>query len=504
MSRRRVIMVTVGVMLSLFVAAVESTVVATAMPTIVSELGGLAFYSWVFTAYMLTSTTTVPIYGKLSDILGRKPVFMVAMALFLTGSVLCAQSQTMGQLIAFRALQGLGAGGLMPLAFIIIGDMFSFEQRARMQGLFSGVWGVASVIGPLLGGFLVDNVSWHWVFYVNILPGVLATLLLWFGWRDPVREPGTARLPIDYAGTVVLSASVIALLIGLTDLQSPVGIGLLALAAVLLVLLLWIERRAADPILPLPLFKDRLFAVTAAQGVLAGWAMFGSTSFVPLFVQAVLGTSATVAGSALTPQMLGWVGASIIGSRLLLRFGYRTIGLVGMSTLVVGMFLMTRVSPDTTLLGVMFNLALMGIGMGLAMPAFLIAVQSSVQRKAMGTATATVQFSRNIGGTLGVSVMGVILSVQLAANLRAAGVVGAAATGLSIDTLLGPAGHATASPAIDNILRIALTGALQSVFLAALIAAVAGLAVTMLAPRGEVMRTRPASEAAEAELPAVQ
>ena len=223
MSRKRVIVVTVGIMLSLFMAAVESTVVATAMPTIVSELGGLAFYSWVFTAYMLTSTTTVPIYGKLSDILGRKPVFMVAMALFLVGSVLCGQAQNMGQLIAFRALQGLGAGGLMPLAFIMIGDIFSFEQRARMQGLFSGVWGVAAIIGPLLGGFLVDNVSWQWVFYVNLVPGVLATALLWFGWRDPARAPRAARLPIDFAGTVLLSAGVVALLLGLTDLAETAG-----------------------------------------------------------------------------------------------------------------------------------------------------------------------------------------------------------------------------------------------------------------------------------------
>ena len=330
MSRKRVIVVTVGIMLSLFMAAVESTVVATAMPTIVSELGGLAFYSWVFTAYMLTSTTTVPIYGKLSDILGRKPVFMVAMALFLVGSVLCGQSQSMGQLIAFRALQGLGAGGLMPLAFIMIGDIFSFEQRARMQGLFSGVWGVAAIIGPLLGGFLVDNVSWQWVFYVNLVPGVLATALLWFGWRDPAREARATRLPIDFAGTVLLSAGVVALLLGLTDLQKPLGVGLIGLAAVLFIVLLWVERRAADPILPLPLFKDRLFAVAVSQGLLAGWAMFGSTSFIPLFAQAVLGTSATAAGSVLTPMMLGWVGASIIGSRLLLRFGYRTIALAGM------------------------------------------------------------------------------------------------------------------------------------------------------------------------------
>ena len=499
MSKRRVTLVTVGIMLSLFMAAVESTVVATAMPTIVSELGGLAFYSWVFTAYMLTSTTTVPIYGKLSDIYGRRPVFMVAMALFLAGSVLCGQSQNMGQLIAFRAVQGLGAGGLMPLAFIMIGDLFSFEQRARMQGLFSGVWGVAAIIGPLLGGFLVDNVSWHWVFYVNLLPGLLATLLLWYGWRDPARATGATRPPIDYGGTVLLSASVVALLLGLTDLRNVVGWVLVTLAAVLFLALLWVERRAADPILPLPLFKDRLFAVAVSQGLLAGWAMFGSTSFIPLFAQAVLGTSATAAGSVLTPMMLGWVGASIIGSRLLLRFGYRTIALVGMGTLVVGTFLMTRISPHTTLPVLMVNVALMGIGMGLAVPAFMIAVQSSVQRKVLGTATATLQFSRSIGGTLGVSVMGVILATSLAANLRAAG---AETAGFSLDTLLRPVGDA--APAVNAVLRGALTGALQSVFVAALIAAVAGLFATMLAPRGNVLRAAPATEAAEAELPAAQ
>jgi EmrB/QacA subfamily drug resistance transporter len=495
MSKNRTIVITVGVMLSLFMAAVESTVVATAMPTIVSELGGLAFYSWVFTAYMLTSTTTVPIYGKLSDILGRKPVFMVAMTLFLIGSALCGQAQNMGELIAFRALQGLGAGGLMPLAFIMIGDMFSFEQRARMQGLFSGVWGVASIIGPLLGGFLVDNVSWRWVFYVNLVPGVVATALIWFGWRDPERATRGARLPIDYSGTIVLSAAVVALLLGLNDLQSPVGIGLLGAAAVLFVALLWIERRAADPVLPLPLFKDRLFAVATTQGLLAGWALFGSTSFVPLFVQAVLGTSATVAGSALTPQMLGWVGASIIGSRLLLRYGYRTIAVIGMGVLVVGVFLMTRVSPNATLPSVMFNLALMGIGMGLSIPAFMIAVQSSVERKMMGTATATLQFSRSIGGTLGVSVMGVILSMQLARNLR---LVGVDSAGIDLNALLSPVTQAGAS-AVNAVLRVALTGALQSVFVAALIAAVAGLAVTSLAPRGNVFRATPAPEAIEAD-----
>ncbi|MBP1739648.1 MAG: drug resistance transporter, EmrB/QacA subfamily [Deltaproteobacteria bacterium] len=338
MERKYTAGITIGVMFALFMAAVETTVVATAMPTIISELGGVETYSWVFSVYMLASTTTIPLYGKLSDVYGRRTIFMVAMGLFLAGSVLSGQSQTIGQLIGFRALQGLGAGGLLPLSFIIIGDMFSFEQRARMQGLFSGVWGVASIIGPLLGGFLVDQVSWRWVFYVNLAPGFLAAALVWTLWRDMDRSGEKVCLPIDYAGAGLMTAGVVALLLGLFHIGTWTSWALLVSAVALFVILIPVERRAADPVLPLALFRKRLFAVGTAHGVLVGWAMFGSTSFVPLFIQSVLGTSATVAGSALTPQMLGWVFASIIGSRLLLRFSYRTVALAGMTSLTIGAF----------------------------------------------------------------------------------------------------------------------------------------------------------------------
>ncbi|MEP7189337.1 MAG: MFS transporter, partial [Roseiflexaceae bacterium] len=230
---RRTLVITVGVMLSLFMASMESTVVATAMPTIVSQLGGLSSYSWVFSVYMLASTTTVPVYGKLSDVYGRKPVYAIAMLLFLTGSLLCGFSQSMGQLIAARAVQGLGAGGLLPLAFIIIGDLFTFEQRARMQGVFSGVWGISSVVGPLLGGFLVDRVSWHWVFFINVLPGLLALALVWRAWVDRPRAVGAQRLAVDYAGSVLLTVSVVVLLLGLFEFGTSIGWALL-LAALLL------------------------------------------------------------------------------------------------------------------------------------------------------------------------------------------------------------------------------------------------------------------------------
>ncbi len=503
MSSKRTKVVTLGVMLSLFMAAIEGTVVATAMPTIVAELGGLANYSWVFSAYMLTSTTTVPLYGKLSDLYGRRPIFFIAMTLFLIGSMLSGLSANMGQLIAFRVLQGLGAGGLMPLAFIMIGDMFSFEQRARMQGFFSGVWGVASIIGPLLGGFLVDNLSWHWVFYVNVLPGILAALLVGVAWREGVHgHEGVARPSVDYAGAVLLTAAVVALLLGLFQLGTPAGPLLLVAAAVLFAVLMVVERRAADPVLPLPLFRERLFAVATAQGLLAGWAMFGSTNYVPLFGQAVLGVSATAAGATLTPMTLSWVAASIVGSRLLLHFGYRVIALAGMVSLTAGsllMVLLTATAHSATVLPlIMFSLGLMGVGMGLSVPAFLIAVQSSVPRRVLGTATAGVQFSRSIGGTLGVSIMGVILTAGLAANLAAAGVD---ANSIALGELINPDAFSASAGALDASVRDALAGAISSVFIAALVAAVLALGVTALAPRERLARRRPDTPQAAPETP---
>lgn len=497
MTPRRVAVVTGAIMLSLFLASMESTVVATGMPTIVSQLGGLEYYSWVFSAYMLTSTTTVPLYGKLSDLYGRRPIYAAAMALFLLGSLLCGLAQTMVQLIAARAVQGIGAGGLLPLAFIIIADMFSLEQRARMQGLFSGVWGISSVVGPLLGGVLVERVSWHWIFFINIVPGLIAGALVWYAWVDQPRGPA-ARLPVDYAGALLLTSGVVLLLLGLFELGTPLGWALLAAAALAFGLLAWAERRAPDPVLPLALFRDRLFLIACAHGLFAGWAMFGSTAYIPLFVQAVLGTSATAAGATLTPLLIAWVVASIVGSRLLLKVGYRTLALAGMVLLTIGALLMSRIGTGSSQLGLVIGLAMMGTGMGLSIPAFLIAVQSTAERRMLGTATSTLQFSRSIGGVLGVSIMGIALSSGLAANLRAAGLDPAA---VSIDTLLDPLAQSAASAALDASLRNALASAIQGIFLLALIAAVLGLIATALAPAGRIaqlaaQRTQAAEESA--------
>lgn len=476
MSRNRIILVTIGIMLSLFLASMESTVVATAMPTIVGQLGGLEHYSWVFSAYMLASTTTVPLYGKLSDLYGRRRLYVIAMVLFLSGSILCGQAGNMTQLIFARALQGLGAGGIMPLAFILIGEMFSLEQRAKMQGFFSGVWGVSSIAGPLLGGFIVDKLSWHWVFYVNLPPGLLAAALVALAWRDQAQ--GHARPAVDYAGAALLTASVIALLLGLT-FGSSVSWMLITASVVLFILLLWVESRAADPILPMPLFRERLFATATSHGVLSGWAMFGSVSFIPLFVQSALGTTATQAGITITPMLLGWVTASIIGTRLLLRVGYRRLAITGTALLTLGAFLMSRVDAGTSRALVMTFVALMGIGMGFSIPPFLIAVQTTVQRRQLGIATSTIQFSRSIGGTLGVSVMGAALSARLASNLSASGLDPDLVSQL-LDPLPG------AEAVVNQSARIAIADAISLVFLIAFAAAALALTATLFTPRREL------------------
>lgn len=483
--RRRVAFITVGVMLSLLMSSVEATVVSTAMPTIVAQLGDLASYSWVFSAYMLASTTTVPLYGKLADLFGRRKLYIVAMTLFLVGSLLCGLARSMNQLVLFRAIQGLGAGGLLPLAFIIIGDIYTLEQRARIQGLFSGVWGLSSVLGPLVGGILVDRVGWQWIFLMNIGPGLLALAVVASVMPDRTRAPDAPRVPVDFAGAATLTTGLLLLLLGLFELGdrglTPQVALLLGGALGLLALLLWIESRAREPIVPLGLFRDRLFAIACLHGLMAGWAVFGTASYVPLYARALLGASATEAGTTLTPQLLAWVSASIIGSRILLRVGFRSMVITGMVLLVIGSVQLAMLSADSSRVSAMVALAFTGVGMGLSIPAFLIAVQNSVPREQLGTATATVQFSRSIGGTLGVSVMGAVMSARLASALRGAG---REPGSIDVAQLLDPA--AGASAALDTVAQGALEGALQWVFGIALVVAVLGLLATLFTPRVEL------------------
>jgi len=409
-----------GVMLSTFLAAMESTVVATAMPTVVASLGGLEIYSWVFSGFLLTSTVTMPLWGRLSDLFGRRRTYLTGLAIFLAGSALSGAARDMPALIAFRMLQGLGAGSLMTVGMTVVGELFGLERRARMQGYISGVWGVASLLGPLLGGLLADHVSWRWVFYVNLPFGALGMVLIATALTD--EGPSRRRPIIDYAGLALFAVGVTALLLGAvaagrggawtgSDVAGPVALGAVALGGFVAV-----ERRAPQPIVPLPLFGNRVVLAAVVTGFLAGMAMFGAISFVPLFMQQVAGTSATRAGFVLTPFVLGWVALSVGSARLVLRVGYRPLVLAGMLCLTIGFLLLARWTAALTLAEAMRDLLVAGIGMGLNMVPMLIAVQSAVPRDALGIATSMTQFFRAVGGALGLSLMGAVMARRLAAG----------------------------------------------------------------------------------------
>lgn len=481
MSRNRTIVVTFGIMMGLFLASIEGTVVGTAMPTIIGQLQGIELYSWVFSMYMLTSTSTMPVFGKLSDMYGRRPIYMIAVTMFLAGSILSGTAQSMTQLIVFRALQGLGAGGLLPLAFTIIGDIFTLEQRAKMQGLFSGVWGISSLLGPLAGGWLVDNVSWRAVFYVNLPFGLLAAAIIWFGLRE-AQIQSVQKRSIDYVGVILLVSGIVAFLLALLEgpdqgWTAPLVLALALASLALLVAFVWHEMRDPEPIISPALFQQRLFSIASLHGFLTGMAMFGSISFIPLFGQGVLGLDATAAGAMLIPTNIGWVTSSTLGGRLLLRAGYRRIVIVSMFIMVVGTFLMSRITGATTEWQVWLYGILMGMGMGGGVTAFLISVQSAVTRQQLGAATSTLQFMRNVGGTVGVSIFGTVMVTNLIDGLARQG------STFSVDPriLLDPTN--SVPPAVLASMRDALGDAIGAVFTLAFVAVAAALAIVFFSPR---------------------
>ena len=411
----------VGIMLSIFLAAIESTVVATAMPTVVKSLGGIKIYSWVFSGFLLTQTVTMPLWGRFSDLYGRRSIYLTGLATFLVGSALSGAAQNMVQLILFRMVQGLGAGALMTLGYTIIGELFGLERRARMQGYISSVWGVASLMGPWAGGLLTDHVSWRWVFYINLPFGAVAMALIAGALTSasrPLRRP-----VVDATGVVLFAAGVSALLLGIVE-AGRVGswsrievVALLVLGAAVLVAFVAVELHAAEPIVPLRLFKNRMVLASVVTRFLAGMAMFGALSFVPLFLQSVTGASATRAGVVLTPFVLGWVVMSVVSARLVLRIGYRTVVLIGMASLMVAFVLFQRWSVTLSSGSAMVDVLLAGIGMGMVVVPMLIAVQSVVARSDLGAATSLTQFFMSIGGALGLSLMGAVMSQRLHVGL---------------------------------------------------------------------------------------
>lgn len=495
MSVRRRWAVTIGVMTGMFLAALEATVVSTAMPTVIASLGGLSHYSWVFSAYLITSTVTVPVWGKLSDLYGRRLFYQLGIAVFLLGSILSGMSTTMTQLIAFRAIQGLGAGALIPLGMTIIGDIYTLHERARMQALFSGVWGFSSVIGPVAGGFITDQLSWRWVFYINIPVGLAAALIMGLALKEPRRHE---RPAIDYAGAAVLMIAITLLMLALVEggasvatLTSPRNLLLFAGASLLTALFVWIELRARDPIVPFKLFRNRVVLVSIIAGFMAGVAMFGAITFVPLFAQGALGSTATEAGSLLTPLMLSWVGLSVIGGRLLLRVGYKPTSIVGFILLTAGLALLANFNRDTRRIWLYLDLVMVGAGLGLTMLTLLIAVQQAVPRAQLGIATSLNQFSRSIGGAVGVAVMGTVLSAGLTSylsefagrNPAALSPQRASELAANPNALIEPAARATLPPTALNALQSALTYAIHNVFWVATIVAALALLTSFALPR---------------------
>ena len=411
--------------MAMFLGSLDQTVVSTAMPRIMADLGGFDRYTWVTTAYLVTSTIMMPIIGRLTDMYGRKWFYIAGIAIFLAGSVLSGLSQTLTQLIIFRALQGIGGGIMMANAFIVIGDLFPPAERGKYQGMTTAVFGLSSVIGPTLGGFLTDNLSWHWIFYVNIPIGI-PVIVLFIRYFPHIR-PVTRKHQIDTLGLVTLTLSVVSLMLGLTwagveyDWISPQIIITLTTAVVMAVLFVIVESRAPEPIMPLALFRNRIFSLTMVTIFIAGFGMFGAIVFVPLFFQGVLGRSATSSGSFLVPMMLSMTVASILSGQALSRLGghYRIQGLIGMAIMATGIFLLSRMTVETTYAQAIFNIVLVGLGIGTALPLFTIAVQNAVPYRVMGIATSSVQFFRSIGAAVGLAVFGSVMASRFASELPA-------------------------------------------------------------------------------------
>jgi len=468
-----------ALLLVLLLASLDQTIVSTALPTIVGDLGGLSHLSWVVTAYLLASTVVGPIYGKLGDLYGRKIVLQVAIVLFLIGSALCGLSQSMTELIAFRALQGLGGGGLIVTTMAAVGDIIAPRDRGKYQGFFGGVFGISTVIGPLLGGFFVDNLSWRWIFYVNLPLGLIALAVISAVFRSTTEQ---VHRQIDYLGAAVLTAGLSSIVLftslGGTSYSwgSPLILALIAASIVLLTLFPLVEAHAAEPILPLALFRNRTFVVTSAVGFIVGLALFGSVTFLPLYLQVVKGHNPTVSGLLLTPLMGGLLITSIISGNLISRFGhYRPFPIAGTAIMAVGLYLLSTIGVSTSTGTTAIYMAILGLGLGMVMQVLVLAVQNSVDYKYLGVATSGSTLFRQIGGSIGVSAFGAIFSSNLARELASR-----VPPSAHIPTAANPAVVRHLPPTVRAPYIAAFAAALHPVFLAAAGVSAAGFLIAWL------------------------
>jgi EmrB/QacA subfamily drug resistance transporter len=468
-----------ALILVVLLASLDQTIVATALPTIVGDLGGLTHLSWVVTAYLLASTITGPLYGKFGDLYGRKSTLQVAIVIFLIGSALCGIAQNMPELIAFRALQGLGAGGLLTTTIAVVGDIIPPRDRGKYQGLFGAVFGVSTIVGPLLGGFFVDNLSWRWIFYVNLPIGAVALFVI-----AAVFHTRTERVEhaVDYLGAGLLAGSLTCIVL-FTSLggttfkwRSPEIAVLIALGAIQLVLFVFAEKRAAEPILPLELFRNRIFTVCAGIGFIIGLALFGSVTYLPLFLQIVKERSPTSSGLQLTPMMAGLLVTSIVSGRLISKFGrYKPFPVAGTAVATIGMVLLSRLDLHSTTAYTSLAMVVLGLGLGAVMQVLVLAVQNAVDYRNMGVATAGSLLFRQIGGSIGIAVFGAIFSNRLHGELASR-----LPPGTHVPKTVSPALIRTLPPAAHDAYVHAVAAALHPVFVVASVIAGVSFLLTWL------------------------
>jgi EmrB/QacA subfamily drug resistance transporter len=465
-------LIVAALLLAIFMAAMEATVVATAMPTVISELGGIALYGWVGASYLLASTVTVPLYGKLADRRGRKPVLLLGIALFLVGSLASGLATSIEQLIAYRAIQGLGAGAVQPIVLTIIGDLYTPAERGKVQGFFGAVWGIAGVSGPLLGGAIVHAFSWRWIFLINIPFGLASAATLTMVFREEARARATK--PLDLAGSLAILVASLALLLAASGVAPAAMIALGVAASIAFV---WLELRAADPVLPIPLLTRRLIAVNALASLVMGGAMMGALNFLPLHVQGVLLGMPTEAGLVIAPMLVGWPIASAITSRLLMRIGYRRPLWLGALLTAIGLALLVPlVSTRAPSWALGVSMFVFGFGMGLANTAILIGTQASVGWEQRGVVTAVTMFARTMGGALGVGGLGALLAARLERTVDFE----------TASALLDPHQREVAL-AIPGVVD-ALGAALDPIFWAGAIAGLVSMLIVLAHPRDEAAR----------------
>ncbi|MDP9847596.1 MDR family MFS transporter [Streptosporangium lutulentum] len=477
-----------AIMLCTGLVALDSTIIATAVPSVVSDLGGFSQFPWLFSIYLLTQAVTVPLYGKLADVFGRKPVMFFGIAVFLLGSVLCGIAWSMPALIFFRALQGIGAGAVQPMSITMVGDLYSVEERARVQGYVASVWGAASVIGPTLGGVFSEYLSWRWIFFINLPLGAIAAWVLARRFKEQVKR---SSHKIDYVGAALLTASSSLIILGLLEggvawsWVSVPSVLILTMGVVLAVVFVLMERRAAEPILPLWVFRHRTLTGGNLVSLCIGALMIGLSSYVPTYAEGVLGTGALVAGFALAALTIGWPIAATFSGRLYMRIGFRDTALIGSGLIVVGAVLcvlLTQRAPIWAVAGACF---VVGAGLGLASSPTMVAIQSVVGWERRGVVTATNMFCRSIGSAVGAAVFGAISNATLAGHFAAppASVAGRLPDSVDATSLVLGGQDAGGQPAVVAFVRTALYDATHNIFLALLLVAVLGVGAMLLMPR---------------------